>query len=72
MQNAAIYQVSGNVRGPVVQRWVSANPGLKFNPVFKFMYFYTSVYFKTSERKTPIDPDKISKEISLNFRLTQG
>jgi hypothetical protein len=41
-----------------------------------------SVYFKTSEKKTPTDPDKISKEIyfqiykqavqkfALNFRLT--
>jgi hypothetical protein len=46
------------------------------------MYFCTSVYFKTSEKKTPTDPDKISKEIfpifckpavgkfALNFRLT--
>ena len=25
-----------------------------------------SVYFKTSEKKTPIDPDKISEEIFLN------
>jgi hypothetical protein len=24
----------GTVLGPVVQRWVSANPGLKFNPLF--------------------------------------
>ena len=35
------------VLGPVVQWWVSANPGLKFNPLFWFVYFYTSVYFKT-------------------------
>jgi hypothetical protein len=26
-------------------------------------YFYTSVYFKTSEKKTPTDPHKISSEI---------
>jgi hypothetical protein len=37
-------------QGPVVQRWVSANPGLKFNLLFWFVYFYTSVYFKTSEK----------------------
>ena len=38
-----------HVLGPVVQSWVGTNPGLKFNPLFKFLYFYTSVYFKTSE-----------------------
>ncbi len=27
------------------------------------LYFCISVYFKTSEKKTPIDPDKISEEI---------
>jgi hypothetical protein len=27
------------------------------------MYFCTSVYFKTSEKKTPTDPDNISKGI---------
>jgi hypothetical protein len=52
--------------GPVVQRWVSANPVLKFNLLFLFVYFCTSVYFKTSEKKTPIDPDKISEEIFPN------
>ena len=36
--------------GSVVQRWVSANPGLKFNLLFWFVYFYMSVYFKTSEK----------------------
>jgi hypothetical protein len=51
--------------GPVVQRWVSAYPVLKFNLLF--LYFYTSVYFKTSEIKTPIDPDKISEEIFPNL-----
>ena len=60
--------------------WVSASPGLKFNLLFSFVYFCTSVYFKTSEKKTPTDPDKISEEIfpntqavgkcALNFRLT--
>ena len=27
------------------------------------MYCCTSIYFKTSEKKTPIDPDEISEEI---------
>ena len=26
--------------GPVVQSWVKANPGLKLEPVFWFLYFY--------------------------------
>jgi predicted dithiol-disulfide oxidoreductase (DUF899 family) len=30
------------------------------------MYFCTSDYFKTSEKKTPIDPDKISEETFNN------
>jgi hypothetical protein len=63
--------------GPVVQSWTSANPGLnyKFNSTLKFKLptavlvcvFYTSFYFKTSEKKTPIDPDKISEEIFPNL-----
>ena len=36
--------------GSVVRKWVSANPGLKLNLLFQFMYFCTSVYFKTSEK----------------------
>jgi hypothetical protein len=36
------------------------------------MYFCTSVYFKTSKKKTPIDPDNISEEIFLNFKLAVG
>jgi hypothetical protein len=31
------------------------------------MYFSTSVYFKTSEKKTPTDPDKISEEMFPNL-----
>lgn len=30
----------------VVQRWVSAKPWLKLNPLFSFRCFYTSVHFK--------------------------
>jgi hypothetical protein len=40
---------------------VLVNPGLKYNLLFWFMYFCTSVYFKTSEKKTA-DSDKISEE----------
>jgi hypothetical protein len=29
---------------------LTANPGLKFNLLFQFIYFCTSVYFKTSEK----------------------
>ena len=70
--------------GPVAQSWVGTNSGLKFNPIFQFLCFYISVYFKTLQTKTTIDQDKISKEISRNtinklleslernFMLTQG
>ncbi len=44
--------------GPVFQNAISPN----FNPLFQFVYFCTSVYHKTSETKTPIDPDKISEK----------
>ena len=47
----------------ILLRWISANPGLKFNPLFRFVYFCTSVYFKISEKETPIDPNKISEFI---------
>ena len=49
--------------------------------MFYFLYFYTSVYFKTLEMKILIDPDKMPKEVfftnkqlekfDLNFKLTQ-
>jgi hypothetical protein len=48
---------------PVVQSTISANPGLKFNPLFWFAHFFRSVCFKNSENRTFIDPDKISGEI---------
>ena len=50
-------------QGPVVQSWVSANPGLKFNPLFSFLYFYPSVSSQTLGTKTSIDIEKISEEI---------
>jgi hypothetical protein len=34
---------------------------------FQFVYFCTSVYFKTSGKKTPTDPDNISEEIFPNL-----
>jgi hypothetical protein len=47
---------------PVAQSWISANSGIKFNLQFKFVYF-----FKTSEKKTPINLDKISEGIFPNL-----
>ena len=35
------------------------NPGLKFAQMFWFLHFLTSVYFKTLEPKTSIDPRNI-------------
>jgi hypothetical protein len=43
------------------QSWSSTNPGLKPNPSL-------CIYFnKASQKKTPIDPDKISEEIFPHF-----
>ena len=52
-----------NNQGPVVQTWVSANAGLKFNPLFWFLYFYPFVSSKTLGTKTSIDIEKISEEV---------
>ena len=54
------FMTSFYYQGPVVQWWVSTNPGLKFNSIFQFLYFYISVYFKTLQTKTTITQDKIS------------
>ena len=56
-----------DVLWPAVQSWISDNPGLK--TLFQFVYFYTSVHFKTSENKTLFDSDKIPEEIFINKRL---
>jgi hypothetical protein len=53
--------------GPVVQRWISANPVFKFNPLFYFAYFCMNINFKMSEKKTYIDPDMVCEEIFLNL-----
>jgi hypothetical protein len=52
------------IQGPVVQSSISANPGLKFKLLFWFV-FCMSIYFKTLENKTSIDPDKISRKKHL-------
>ena len=63
------------ISGASCLKLVSANSGLKFNPFFYLLCFYTTV--QTSGTKTAIDLDKISKEIfpiagefPLNFMLT--
>ena len=48
------------------QSWINANPGLKFNPLFQFVYFCTSIYLETSKKKTPVHVDKIFEEIFPN------
>jgi hypothetical protein len=48
------------VLGPVVQRPISANPGLNFNLLFLFVYFCMIIRFKTLENKTSIEPERIS------------
>ena len=52
------------IQGPVVESSISANPGLKFKLLFWFV-FCMSIYFKSLENKTSIDPDKISRKKHL-------
>jgi hypothetical protein len=52
-------------QGSVVQGWTSTNPALGeiSNLLFLFVYFcIISIYFKTLENKTSIDPNKISRK----------
>jgi endoribonuclease Dicer len=42
--------------------------GWKFNPVFEFVYFCTSVYFEISQKKTLNHLHKISEETFLNSK----
>jgi hypothetical protein len=51
--------------GSVVQTWI--NSWVKFHLLFEIMYFRTSVYFKTSEKKPLTDTDKIFEEIFPNL-----
>ena len=46
-------------QGPVVQSTISANPRLNFNLLLWFMYFSSTVRFKTLKHKSSIDPENI-------------
>ena len=50
-------------RGHLFKAGLALTLGKNLTRCFIFVYFCTSVYLKTSEKKTPIDPDKISEEI---------
>ena len=52
--------------GSVVVRWISANSGLKPNPLFCFQCSCMSACFETLG--VSIDPDKISEEMLSNLR----
>ena len=49
--------------GLVVQSCFSVNPVLEFNALFYFVYFNASLSFKTCEKKTSIDSDKVYEKI---------
>lgn len=57
--------------GSVVQSCVSTNPRLKFNPLFKCLYIYTSVSFKTLGPKQLLiqTRNKLHGQFRLNFIL---
>ena len=46
--------------------------GVRFSPLFSFLYFYMPVSFRTSETITSIDQDKISEEIFENLWTNSG
>ena len=50
-----------NTMGWVVQRPISANPGLKVNLLFCFYIFLESVYFQASQNKTFINSYQVSE-----------
>ena len=50
-----------NRLGPVAQSLISANPELNINTLIWFMYFYMAVCFKTLDKKTSVEPEKISR-----------
>ena len=51
------------IQGLVVQSWIRANPGLTFSPLILFVYFYTSINFKTLGKETSADTGKASEKI---------
>jgi hypothetical protein len=63
-----IYQYSRR-QGPVVQRWISANPGLKLNPLkcqkrklLLFQTWFVKKYFQIYKQAV--------RKFALNFKLT--
>ena len=52
-----------------VRSWISTNSGLKFSLLFWFVYFCVSVYFKTSENRTSLDPNKICGKTLLGIKI---
>ena len=45
-------------------------PGLKFNPLLWFVCFNPSLSFRTCEKKTAIDPDKIYEKIFSSLQIS--
>jgi hypothetical protein len=72
--------------GPVVQRWVSANPGLKFNQLCLIVYVFLHVHLFQNFREvnsyrsrqdfwrnmSKLIYRQAVRKFALNFRFTQG
>jgi hypothetical protein len=52
-----------SLMGPVVQSWISPNPGLNFNLLFWLRISACLFISKRPESKTSVDPDKISRKV---------
>ena len=61
-------ELSKNYDKSVVRSWVSAIPGLKFNPVSKFVYFCRSIYVKF-RRKLPLISEEQDPRSSVHTGL---
>ena len=53
--------------GPIVQSPISTNPRLNLNPLFWFVYFCSTVCFKTLKNKSSIDPSPMRNNLRTNM-----
>ena len=51
--------------GFILQPYLSVNPVLNINTLIWFMYFYMAISFKTLDKKTSLDQEKINVKMYL-------
>ena len=57
--------------GFILQPYLSVNTVLNINTLIWFMYFYMAISFKTLDKKTSLDQEKINCENVFNFMSQQ-